>query len=140
MWLGTFNEIKLKQDEIIMERPPDEEIDRVLVVDDNTDMRSYIVKLLRKFYKVDEAGDGLEALEKISQNVPDLVLTDVMMPRMDGKELLKKLRSDEKFSTLPVVFLSARAGEETKVEGLYMGADDYLVKPFTGNVTKNDFQ
>ena len=118
------------------DKPQNEEMNRILIVDDNIDMRSYISKLLNKFYIIDEAGNGIEALEKISQNFPDLVLTDIMMPKMDGKELLKKLRSDENFSTIPVVFLSARAGDDTKVEGLFMGADDYLVKPFTGNVTK----
>ena len=122
------------------DKPQNEEMNRILIVDDNIDMRSYISKLLNKFYIIDEAGNGIEALEKISQNFPDLVLTDIMMPKMDGKELLKKLRSDENFSTIPVVFLSARAGDDTKVEGLFMGADDYLVKPFTGNVTKNKIE
>ena len=112
-----------------------EETNQVLVVDDNVDMRSYIVKLLKKKYAVEEAGDGIEALEKVKENPPDLILTDIMMPRMDGLELLQSLRKDPQTSMIPIVFLSARAGEDTKVEGLHMGADDYLVKPFTGNKT-----
>ena len=108
---------------------------RILVVDDNTDMRTYIVKLLKNSYVVDEAVDGLDALDKISKFPPDLVLTDMMMPRMDGLGLLQALRKDPMTAIIPVVILSARAGDDTRVEGLQYGADDYLVKPFTGNVT-----
>ena len=132
-WLGTSdnsltNDIKnISLPEITSENS------RVLVVDDNADMRTYIVKLIKKFYIVDEAGDGIEALEKVKENPPDLILTDIMMHRMDGLELLQSLRKDPQTSMIPIVFLSARAGEDTKVEGLHMGADDYLVKPFTGN-------
>ncbi len=104
----------------------------VLVVDDNPDMRSYLVRILAPYWTVQVAGDGLEALELTARTRPDLVLTDVMMPRLDGFALLGALRADPATATIPVVFLSARAGDEAAVEGLEAGADDYLVKPFSG--------
>ena len=104
---------------------------RILLADDNADMRDYISSLLRADYEVTAVADGQEALAESLRNPPALVLTDVMMPRMDGFELLVALRSHEKTRTIPVVMLSARAGEEAKVEGLEKGADDYLVKPFS---------
>jgi signal transduction histidine kinase/CheY-like chemotaxis protein len=103
----------------------------VLVVDDNADMRTYISRILEAQYNVDTAHDGEEALNAIRQRRPDLVLADVMMPRIDGFGLLKHLRDDADTQTLPVILLSARAGEEARVEGLRRGADDYLVKPFS---------
>ena len=105
--------------------------ERVLVVDDNADMRDYIGRLLRKRWTVDTAVDGREALEAIRQQKPDLVLTDVMMPGLDGFGLLREIRADAQLRHLPVVMLSARAGEEARVEGLESGADDYLTKPFS---------
>ena len=104
----------------------------VLVADDNPDMRGYLERLLAPFWRVVVAADGAEALEKARLSTPDLVLTDVMMPRLDGFGLLQALRADPLTATVPVVFLSARAGEEAAVEGLEAGADDYLVKPFSG--------
>ncbi|HET8912676.1 MAG TPA: ATP-binding protein [Ktedonobacteraceae bacterium] len=104
---------------------------RILFADDNADMRAYVGRLLRQHYEVQTVPDGLAALAAIKQNHPDLVLTDVMMPKMDGFELLQKLRSDPETRTLPVILLSARAGEEAKSEGMEAGADDYLIKPFS---------
>src|SRR5579862_95235 len=103
----------------------------VLVVDDNADMREYLSRLLSQRFEVRVATDGAEALEMLSQDPADLVLSDVMMPRLDGFGLLKAIRGDESLSATPVVLLSARAGEEAAVEGLDTGADDYVVKPFT---------
>ncbi|MGH8885396.1 MAG: SpoIIE family protein phosphatase [Egibacteraceae bacterium] len=104
---------------------------RVLLVDDNADMRRYVTRLLGAYWEVETAGDGLTALEAARRQVPDLVLTDVMMPRMDGFELLRALRREPSTSRVPVVMLSARVGGEAPIEGLDAGADDYLVKPFT---------
>ncbi len=103
----------------------------VLVVDDNPDMRDYIAGLLEPFWRVATAPDGVEALAEVRRSRPDLVLTDVMMPHLDGFGLLEALRADPLTATVPVVFLSARAGEEAAVEGLDAGADDFLVKPFS---------
>ena len=104
---------------------------RVLVVDDNADMRDYLVRLLGAEFTVITAADGMEALGILQEDKPDLVLSDVMMPRLDGFGLLAALRQDPVLRDVPVVLLSARAGEEASVEGLDVGADDYLVKPFS---------
>ena len=103
----------------------------VLVVDDNADMREYVSRLLGSRFVVVTATDGAEALELIKTGAqPDLVLSDVMMPRLDGVGLLQAIRGNPDTQDLPVILLSARAGEEAKIEGLVLGADDYLVKPF----------
>ncbi len=104
---------------------------RVLVAEDNADMRSYVARLLRERFSVQTVADGAAALEAARAQKPDLILSDVMMPRLDGISLLKALRADAALSTVPVILLSARAGEESELEGLAEGADDYLVKPFT---------
>ena len=104
---------------------------RILLADDNADMRDYVVRLLRPGYEVEAVGDGQAALLAAQANPPDLILSDVMMPRMDGFGLLAGIRADRELRDLPVVLLSARAGEEARVEGLDAGADDYLVKPFS---------
>lgn len=105
--------------------------DRVLVADDNADMRDYLARLLRKHWHVDTAPDGRSALEKIRAAPPDVVVSDVMMPHIDGFALLQHLRSEPATRTLPVILLSARAGEEAIHEGLYAGANDYVTKPFS---------
>jgi signal transduction histidine kinase len=105
--------------------------ERILVVDDNADMRTYIRRLLEPRWTVVTAADGVEALQVVEQRVPDLLITDVMMPRLDGRALLQQLRAQPATQALPVIMLSAQAGEEARVEGLTQGADDYLVKPFS---------
>jgi signal transduction histidine kinase len=104
---------------------------RVLVADDNADMREYLRSLLGAHWTVECVGDGAAALEAARARPPALVLTDVMMPGLDGFELLRELRTDERTRTTPVILVSARAGDESRVEGLDAGADDYLVKPFS---------
>jgi signal transduction histidine kinase len=104
---------------------------RVLLADDNLDMRDYVRRLLEtRGYAVEAVADGEAALAAAKANPPDLILSDVMMPRLDGFGLLRAVRSDPALAGVPVVLLSARAGEEAKVEGLDAGADDYLIKPF----------
>ncbi len=104
----------------------------VLLVDDNGDMRSYLQKLLESAgFDVATAGDGEQALAAAALRTPDLVLSDVMMPKMDGFQLLSALRADVRLRDIPILLLSARAGEEAKVEGLAAGATDYLTKPFS---------
>lgn len=104
---------------------------RILLADDNADMRSYVRRLLGDSCQVETVSNGVEALGAIRQNRPDLVLTDVMMPGLDGFGLLRELRANEATRTIPVILLSARAGEDARIEGLEAGADDYMVKPFT---------
>jgi PAS domain S-box-containing protein len=103
----------------------------VLVVDDNADMRDYISGLLSDDYQVQTAQDGVDALRLARSRPPDLVLTDVMMPRLDGFGLLNALRADAATMHVPIVMLSARSGDDATVAGLEAGADDYLVKPFS---------
>lgn len=102
----------------------------IVLADDNGDMRTYVSKLLVPFYRVVAVADGKSALREIRRLKPDLLITDVMMPELDGFGLLETLRNDNLTATLPVIMLSARAGEEARIEGLDAGADDYLVKPF----------
>lgn len=104
---------------------------RILFADDNADMREYVSRLLRQRYNVQAVSDGQAALTAARASRPDLILSDVMMPGMDGFELLQALRADPETRTLPVILLSARAGEEAKIEGMEAGADDYLIKPFS---------
>ncbi len=104
---------------------------RIVVADDNADMRAYLRELLAPHYSVVAVVDGAAALETIRTERVDLLLSDIMMPRLDGFGLLKALRQDENLRETPVILLSARAGEESRIEGLEAGADDYLVKPFS---------
>ncbi|WP_192556360.1 ATP-binding protein [Dyella acidiphila] len=115
-----------------LDRPPRQlEHTRVVVADDNADMRNYIVRLLGPTCDVVAVGDGEAALQAIHEHHPDLVITDAMMPVMDGIELVRAIRNDPATAEVPIVMLSARAGEEDSVEGLEAGVDDYLVKPFS---------
>jgi signal transduction histidine kinase/CheY-like chemotaxis protein len=109
---------------------------RVLLADDNADMRRYVARLLSDRYRVETVPNGKAALEAIRANRPDIVLSDVMMPELDGFGLVRAIREDPELHLLPVILLSARAGEEATVEGLAQGADDYLVKPFTSRELK----
>jgi PAS domain S-box-containing protein len=103
----------------------------ILVADDNADMRQYLTRLLSERYRVEAVPDGQAALDAVRARPPNLVLTDVMMPHLDGFGLLRELRSAPGTRTLPIILLSARAGEESRVEGMEQGADDYLIKPFS---------
>jgi signal transduction histidine kinase len=111
--------------------PPARGSARVLVADDNADMREYLSRLLGEYWTVEAVADGVRALAAAQAERPDLVLTDVMMPNLDGAGLLAALRADPKTAAIPVIMLSGRAGEESRIHGLSAGADDYLVKPFS---------
>ena len=104
---------------------------RILLADDNADMRDYVRRILSRRYEVEAVGDGDSALAAARERRPDLVLSDVMMSGLDGFELLRELRADPETVSIPVILLSARAGEESRIEGLEAGADDYLIKPFS---------
>jgi signal transduction histidine kinase len=110
---------------------PEQQRPRILLADDNADMRDYVNRLLRPAYDIQSVRDGREALHAARATRPDLILSDVMMPRLDGFGLLAAIRADAELRDLPVILLSARAGEEARLEGLDAGADDYLVKPFS---------
>ncbi len=104
---------------------------RILVVEDNADMRQYVTRLLDEHYRVEATTDGEAALHIIQARRPDLILSDIMMPKLDGFGLLRALRTNPITQTIPVILLSARAGEESRFEGLEHRADDYLIKPFS---------
>jgi DNA-binding response OmpR family regulator len=105
----------------------------VLVVEDNDDLRTYIREHLERLCRVEEAADGIEGLEMARALRPDLILTDVMMPRMDGLSLCREVKADPELAHIPVVILTAKVSEEAKIEGLKEGADDYLFKPFSAD-------
>jgi signal transduction histidine kinase/response regulator of citrate/malate metabolism len=104
---------------------------RVVVADDNADMRAYLSRLLGHRYRLEVVSDGQRALDAVHRERPDLVIADVMMPGVDGFELLSRLRAAPETRTVPVLILSARAGEESRLDGLSRGADDYVIKPFS---------
>ena len=104
---------------------------RVLVAAATADMRDYVVRLLAERYVVEAVPDGQAALAAATERRPDLILSDVMMPGLDGFELVQRLRADSSTREIPIILLSARAGEESRIEGLQTGADDYLIKPFS---------
>jgi PAS domain S-box-containing protein len=118
--------------QILLHTPTvDETRAKIVLADDNADMRDYVRRLLMSEYEVIAVADGQQALQAMVEYKPDLVLTDVMMPNLDGFGLLKALRENPETASIPVIMLSARAGEESRVEGLEAGADDYLIKPFS---------
>jgi PAS domain S-box-containing protein len=104
---------------------------RVLIADDNADMRLYLSRLLSERFEVTAVANGRAAVEAVQKELPDLILSDVMMPELDGFGLLRELRTKSETKTIPFILLSARAGEESRVEGIDAGADDYLIKPFS---------
>ena len=105
----------------------------MLLVDDNADMRAYLTRLLADHVAVRTAANGVEALAAVRERAPDLVLSDVMMPEIDGIELVRRLRGEPGLEALPIVMLTAAGGSEATSQGLDVGADDYLVKPFTAD-------
>ena len=104
---------------------------RIVLADDNADMRDYVGRLLGERWAIESVGNGHQALAAVRRDPPDLIISDVMMPELDGFGLLAALRASDDTRDIPVLLLSARAGEEARLEGLHAGADDYLVKPFS---------
>lgn len=108
----------------------------MLLVDDNNDMRTFIRGFMENDYHIEEACDGKEALEKLTGLCPDIILSDIMMPRIDGIELIRKLKEEEKWRSIPLIALTALARESDKLYTLQIGIDDYLVKPFSPSELK----
>lgn len=107
-----------------------QDLPSLLIVEDNPDVRMYLKSILEKNYKIKEATNGLEGLEMAQNHLPDLIISDIMMPRMDGLAFTEEIKTDLCTSHIPVILLTAKAGRESKLEGLQTGADDYLPKPF----------
>lgn len=108
----------------------DEAAAEVLIVDDNRDIRDYVVSCLEKAYKIRTATDGVDAIRKIKERLPDLIISDVMMPNMDGYELCRTLKTDADYKHIPIILLTSKASTESKIEGLKSGSDDFIAKPF----------
>ncbi len=122
--LGLDEVINAKLPEIASNKPV------VLVVEDNEEMQAYVHEVLSGYFNLEKASNGKEAIEKLATLNPELIIADVMMPEMDGFELLEKLKKSAAHFNIPVMFLTALASQEDKLSGLRMGLDDYVVKPF----------
>jgi len=128
------NELTFETEEGIKPEKDNREI--VLVVEDNKDVRSYIREQLEEFYQVLEAENGEVGMVVALEVVPDLIVTDLMMPKVSGFELCKTVRNDERTSHIPIIILTAKAGFDDKIEGLEIGIDDYITKPFSAKELK----
>ena len=115
------------------ERDGDQEMPSVLIVEDNTDVAGYIGSLLKTKYRLIFARDGREGLSKAEEWMPDIILTDLMMPQMDGYEMCRCIRKSELLNHIPVIMITAKSEDADRIQGLDVGADAYLLKPFNAN-------
>ena len=114
-----------------IDKKPEKDQPILLIVEDNKDVRAYIRQVLSPQYTLLEATDGEAGLKLAAKTVPDLIISDIMMPRMDGYNFSRRIRADERTSHIPLILLTAKAAESDKIEGLEIGVDDYLTKPFS---------
>lgn len=130
-WTPGKQEIRqVEEEEAFIQPSADNIAPLLLVVEDNNDLRRFICETVAPQYQVIEAVNGKEGLEKAIEAIPDIVISDVMMPVMDGMSMTEKMKSNERTSHIPVILLTAKAGQQHKIQGLETGADDYLTKPF----------
>ena len=129
------NEHNIEEEEIALEEELNQnKSPKILIVEDNRDLRTLLASRLKEHYTILQAGDGVEGLHIALKEIPDIILSDVMMPKMDGIELCKSIKGDIRTSHIPVILLTAKTGEESKLEGLTAGADDYITKPFNQEI------
>ena len=123
--VGILNiEHRILNNEVESDKP------QVLVVEDNADLRAFIIDSLGTEFQFHQAENGKQGLEIATNEIPDMIISDVMMPEMDGMEMTRRIKEDIKTSHIPLILLTAKSGEDSKLEGLSKGADDYLTKPF----------
>src|SRR5262249_50276670 len=137
---GVASAVALTPAETLIAGPPaveeelevlaEEDTPTLLIVDDSADLRAWIREHFSERFRVHEAPDGAEGIALARQHLPDMVISDVMMPGVDGFELCRTLRSSSETDFLPIILLTAQADSERRIEGLERGADDYLTKPF----------
>lgn len=123
-----------EEDAVLEEELNQNRLPKILIVEDNKDLRTLLVSRLKEHYTILQADDGVEGLSIALKEIPDIILSDVMMPRMDGIELCKSIKGDIRTSHIPFILLTAKTGEESKLEGLTAGADDYITKPFNQEI------
>ena len=128
--VSELKHVELRSEKSLIDRSSQNGEIKILLVEDNSDMRHFICDELESEYQIYEAIDGEDGLEKALKHAPDLIVSDVMMPHMDGIEFCRKIKTDERTSHIPVILLTARSSQMHKIEGLETGADDYITKPF----------
>lgn len=130
--ISNFDELGILPSEEITKNAlkPKKNISQILIIEDNEDLRSYLRDQLRERYNILEAKDGISGLEKAQQYLPELIISDVMMPGIDGYELCRKIKTDSKTNHIPVILLTAKVSPDDLKEGLLTGADYYMTKPF----------
>lgn len=128
--VDEFNEIELTIPQKITQQNDGDDITTILIVDDNQELREFIVSRFSHYYRILQASDGEQGLAIAKSQLPDLIISDVMMPKMNGYEMVRKLKASELTNEIPIILLSAKSTKRETVEGLQTGADDYLTKPF----------
>ncbi len=118
------------EEKIVFENEKTEDVPKILIVEDNIDLQRFMKENIGTQYSVFESANGMEGLEKSFELIPDLIISDIKMPEMDGIEFCEKIKKDERTSHIPIILLTARSTLENKLEGLETGADDYMTKPF----------
>jgi signal transduction histidine kinase/DNA-binding response OmpR family regulator len=129
--LGDVHEIEEEAEEVLEGEAEEIPEETILIVEDNSELRNFMTSFLESNYKVIGAGDGSEGYKVAVENIPTLIISDVMMPNIDGITLTDKIRTDERTSHIPIILLTAKSDRESRIEGLLSGADDYLSKPFS---------
>jgi YesN/AraC family two-component response regulator len=129
--VSTDEFIETKEEQtVVIESSQKNSKPSLLIVEDNSDVRKYIGIILETYYQIIEAKDGEEGLEKAFECIPDLIISDIMMPKVDGFQLCSKLKTDSRTSHIPIIMLTAKATMNDKISGLEIGADEYIMKPF----------
>ncbi|MDD4516753.1 hybrid sensor histidine kinase/response regulator transcription factor [Massilibacteroides sp.] len=132
----TIEDGEYNHEQINQEPPIGDELPKLLIVEDNTELSSFLADQMKNEYTILQASDGVEGQEIAFAEIPDMILSDVMMPRMDGVKLCQTLKADIRTSHIPFILLTAKSGEESKLEGLTAGAEDYITKPFNLDILK----